>query len=300
MACFYAEEMCHQIFVKKLRVNSCFLSYNVLRWNHFVQLGKSTVAAKENDCSGKKFATKEANFLSLERVYSLGQCTPDLSESSCDNCLRVAIGNLPIDGKKGGRVIFSSCNVRYEMYPFYNITVVAPPPPPPVLCSPPPLSVSNSTSSDRGKGGTSSGVIAAIVVPIVVSMLLFIFGFWNDVQLITLLGVMKFQQLNPRNMNTIGAARTNFSTDNKISEGGFGAVYKGKLPNGQEIDVKRLTRSSGQRIEEFKNEIVLIANLQHKNLVRLLGYCFEEEENEVVSIDSHRTRVAPSFLGLLA
>ncbi|KAK8575313.1 hypothetical protein V6N12_062988 [Hibiscus sabdariffa] len=56
--------------------------------------------------------------------------------------------------------------------------------------------------------------------------------------------------------------------DNKLGQGGFGPVYKGVLLNGKEIAVKRLSKHSGQGIQEFKNEIVLIAKLQHRNLPR--------------------------------
>ncbi|KAL8506008.1 hypothetical protein ACS0TY_017026 [Phlomoides rotata] len=77
---------------------------------------------------------------------------------------------------------------------------------------------------------------------------------------------------------TIVAATNNFSTENMIGEGGFGPVYKGTLPSGEEIAIKRLSTTSGQGLEEFMNEAIFIAKLQHINLVRLLGCCVEGDE----------------------
>ncbi|XP_075495830.1 receptor-like serine/threonine-protein kinase SD1-8 isoform X1 [Primulina tabacum] len=81
---------------------------------------------------------------------------------------------------------------------------------------------------------------------------------------------------------TIVAVTKNFSEANKLGQGGFGSVYKGMLVEGQEIAVKRLSKSSGQGTEEFKNEVKLIARLQHRNLVRLLGCCIEMEEKMLI------------------
>ncbi|OMO64962.1 S-locus glycoprotein [Corchorus olitorius] len=80
---------------------------------------------------------------------------------------------------------------------------------------------------------------------------------------------------------TIAEATNNFSTDNKLGQGGFGLVYKGSL-KGKAVAIKRLSKSSGQGIEEFKNEITLIAKLQHRNLVRVLGCCVEKEEKMLI------------------
>ncbi|XP_059661586.1 G-type lectin S-receptor-like serine/threonine-protein kinase At4g27290 isoform X2 [Cornus florida] len=81
---------------------------------------------------------------------------------------------------------------------------------------------------------------------------------------------------------TIANATKNFSSTNMIGEGGFGPVYKGILTSGQEIAVKRLLNNSGQGVQEFKNEVILISRLQHRNLVRLLGSCIEGEERMLV------------------
>ncbi|XP_058091036.1 receptor-like serine/threonine-protein kinase SD1-7 [Magnolia sinica] len=81
---------------------------------------------------------------------------------------------------------------------------------------------------------------------------------------------------------TIQAATDNFSPVNKLGQGGFGPVYKGKLPEGQEIAVKRLSISSRQGLEEFKNEVIVISKLQHRKLVRLLGWCVCGEEKILI------------------
>ncbi|PRQ31525.1 putative protein kinase RLK-Pelle-DLSV family [Rosa chinensis] len=79
-------------------------------------------------------------------------------------------------------------------------------------------------------------------------------------------------------LGTISKATDNFSDNYKLGEGGFGPVYKGTLKEGEDIAVKRLSKCSGQGIKEFMNEVMLIAKLQHRNLVKLLGCCVEGDE----------------------
>lgn len=88
-----------------------------------------------------------------------------------------------------------------------------------------------------------------------------------------------FQQYS---FSEVYAATDYFAPANKLGEGGFGPVYKGILPDGRQIAVKRLSRNSGQGLEEFMNEITLIAGLQHTNLVKLLGCCIQGEEKMLI------------------
>ncbi|KAM0026587.1 putative protein kinase RLK-Pelle-DLSV family [Helianthus debilis subsp. tardiflorus] len=80
---------------------------------------------------------------------------------------------------------------------------------------------------------------------------------------------------------TVARSTASFSTDNKLGEGGFGLVYKGVL-EGKEIAVKRLSTTSRQGLDEFKNEVICISKLQHRNLVKLLGCSIEGDEKLLI------------------
>ncbi|KAI3831220.1 hypothetical protein MKX03_034006 [Papaver bracteatum] len=73
--------------------------------------------------SGKMFSAKEANVESTSsKLYGLGQCTRDLSKDKCHQCLTQAQGDIATnDGNEGGFVVDNSCNLRYELYPFYRV-----------------------------------------------------------------------------------------------------------------------------------------------------------------------------------
>ncbi|XP_027928058.1 G-type lectin S-receptor-like serine/threonine-protein kinase At1g11300 isoform X1 [Vigna unguiculata] len=96
------------------------------------------------------------------------------------------------------------------------------------------------------------------------------------------LSQVKLQELLTIRFENLVTATNKFHASNKLGEGGFGPVYKGQLNDGREIAVKRLSRASGQGLEEFMNEVVVISKLQHRNLVRLLGCCIEGEEKMLI------------------
>uniref|UniRef100_A0A803LKU1 Uncharacterized protein n=1 Tax=Chenopodium quinoa TaxID=63459 RepID=A0A803LKU1_CHEQI len=232
-----------------------------------------------------KYATGNATYGSLKNVYAFAQCDPDLSYQSCFNCLGDCINNVfpsCCNNSIGARVIGPKCKIRYEQDLFYNIT--SPPlTPPSTAPSPPPPS---------GNGSNKGTIAVLIIVPIVVLIALAV-GF-------TYLCQRRKRRKNIESLNgenyeesrgymslqygfdTIRVATDNFSDANKLGRGGFGIVYKGKLTNGQEIAVKRLSRDYGQGDGEFKTEVMLVAKLQHRNLVRLLGFCLEKEERLLI------------------
>ncbi|XP_076925356.1 leucine-rich repeat receptor protein kinase HPCA1-like [Bidens hawaiensis] len=74
----------------------------------------------------------------------------------------------------------------------------------------------------------------------------------------------------------------NFSEFNNIGTGGYGMVYKGSLPDGQLVAIKRATRGSTQGGLEFKTEIELLSRVHHRNLVSLIGFCFDQGEQMLV------------------
>ncbi|WZY69259.1 LOW QUALITY PROTEIN: hypothetical protein YC2023_001499 [Brassica napus] len=265
-------------------------------------------------------------------IYTIMQCTSDVSNAECNTCLRNSVGDYQncCRGKQGGLVTRPNCIFRWEFYPFYGAF--------------------RNTSPPAKKDGSST---VKIVVPVlVVGSLLFLavvgyvlyrrrkknnkdslreayqeldrrFGAkarnllmhetiasnisfishsnWGS--LTQWAGSFPVETMTSGNISFLSAevealsslkfefrviqvATSDFSEETKLGEGGFGPVYKvnkpGKLQNGEDIAVKRLALSSGQGEEEFKNEVLLLSKLQHRNLVKLLGFCLKGEERLLI------------------
>ncbi|TYH47733.1 hypothetical protein ES332_D10G018500v1 [Gossypium tomentosum] len=251
-----------------------------------------TTQTENKPAGSKKFATRETKLSSSRTLYTLAQCTPDLSGSDCSICLQGALELLPT-GWLGGRLLSPSCNVRYEIYPFYNPTIVSPQPPP-------------AAEEEKQNKSNRIPVLVASLSAIFGLAVVFIYGFFirrrrnsrdeensQEVQLLDLVNEHSRETFNGENgersqefpskqLDVLHAATNHFSDENKLGQGGFGPVFKGTLANGKEIAVKRLSETSSQGLVEVKNEIMLIAKLQHRNLVRLLGCCLEKSEKLLV------------------
>ncbi|CAN1313383.1 G-type lectin S-receptor-like serine/threonine-protein kinase At4g11900 [Linum perenne] len=117
----------------------------------------------------------------------------------------------------------------------------------------------------------------------------------NDIAEMEADGANHGHNLKIYSIATVMAATNNFSLRNKLGEGGFGPVYKGQLEGGGKVAVKRLSRSSGQGLIEFRNELLLIAKLQHMNLVRLVGCCIYGEEKMLVGYMSPEYAMEGTF-----
>uniref|UniRef100_I1QED9 Uncharacterized protein n=1 Tax=Oryza glaberrima TaxID=4538 RepID=I1QED9_ORYGL len=200
--------------------------------------------------SGEAVLDRESEF---PKVYSWAQCTPDLTPAQCGDCLAAIIAKLPrlFTNRIGGRVLGVRCSYRYEVNPFLNGPVMVHLTAPPIPTASPPAAPAAAAAGEDSSNSAESENISSVE-----SMLI--------------------------DISTLRAATGCFAERNKLGEGGFGAVYKGTLPDGDEIAVKRLSKSSAQGVGELKNELALVAKLQHKNLVRLVGVCLEQEERLLV------------------
>ncbi|TVU38677.1 hypothetical protein EJB05_12061, partial [Eragrostis curvula] len=228
------------------------------------------------------------------KLYGLAQCTPDMTPSDCRSCLAGILQSRVkyFSGQQGARITGLRCNYRYEQYSFFTGSPLLQLPEPLVGAPAPAPAAVNVAPSTIRRGNRTSRVVS-ITLPTVVLMLVILVIFWfiwrrkriqagkpsvdltssEDIQNVDLLVI---------DLPTLRTTTENFDEGKRLGEGGFGVVYKGILPNGQEIAVKRLSQSSRQGIKELKTELILVAKLQHKNLVRLVGVCLEEHEKLLV------------------
>uniref|UniRef100_A0A7N2R6C0 Uncharacterized protein n=1 Tax=Quercus lobata TaxID=97700 RepID=A0A7N2R6C0_QUELO len=249
-------------------------------------MGSLVTQASLGSPSIKYFAVGDKSFSSSRNVYGLVQCTPDLSQMDCRICLEGAVADISScsGGKEGGRVLKPSCIAWFEVFQFYDSTFVPSSPTTPVI---PPTSDNSSPTKTSRENSSTARLVLFVVVPIaglmtVITLAWAILQKKKSKQNVDNDDAMKRLEALKFNFSTIKAATNNFSNANKLGEGGFGSVYKARLPNGQEFVVKRLFHKTEHTEEQFENEILLVAKLQHKCLVSLQGFCSEGGERIII------------------
>ncbi|TVU04234.1 hypothetical protein EJB05_50181, partial [Eragrostis curvula] len=225
--------------------------------------------------SGEGFPTTMSDL--VRTIYGLVQCTPNLAPPSCQACLDQLRDDMPTEftGTAGGQVNGVWCNLRFEIFRFYDsspvVNLAAP-------LAPPPAPAEQSRSGTRGSGNAATVIAIVLGVLLAILVSVFIICFWRTAQSKQYAeedgdaGSLLFD------LTTLRRATSNFAEENKLGHGGFGAVYKGLLPDGRQIAVKKLDKASGQGIKELRNELLLVAKLRHNNLAKLLGVCLKGEE----------------------
>uniref|UniRef100_M4DAZ9 Uncharacterized protein n=1 Tax=Brassica campestris TaxID=3711 RepID=M4DAZ9_BRACM len=226
-------------------INSNLTEFTRIWEDLVVRMIDAASTAKSTPSSSNNFYKADiAVVTASDNIYALMQCTPDLSSGDCDNCLRQSARDYEscCGQKQGGVVMRPSCFFRWQLATYSKAFGNIT-----VTYPPPPPPVATLQPVDENAD--------------------------NDIST---------PQSSQYDFKKIEAATKKFLMSNKLGEGGFGEVYKGTLSNGTEVAVKRLSKKSGQGIREFKNEAVLVSKLQHRNLVRLLGFCLEGDEKILI------------------
>ncbi|KAM3714400.1 hypothetical protein ACJW30_01G331400 [Castanea mollissima] len=207
-------------------------------------------------------------------VYGLAQCWKLVSRTGCERCLANAFYNISsCTPKEEGRVLNAGCYMRYSTQKFY-------------------YNPSNTVGVNNSHQGyqlaiTLAATSSALALVLVVTAAVFIMRKKilkkrRERKLVgDLLATLNKSKLN-FSYEILERATNFFHSSNKLGQGGSGSVYKGVLPDGRVVAVKRLFFNSVQWVDHFFNEVNLISDIHHKNLVKLLGCSITGPESLLV------------------
>ncbi|PAN30443.1 hypothetical protein PAHAL_5G282400 [Panicum hallii] len=209
-------------------------------------------------------------------AFALAQCWESLNDTACAQCLRAASGAVATCAPATeGRALFAGCYIRYSMRLFWNV---------------------NATAGSGSSG--NNGVIWILVgsfLGVFAVVLIIAFLAWKKRILRRKNGCNSFidmygdglpVRIAQSSLNfkyeELRKATNYFDPSNKLGQGSCGAVYKAVLLDGKEVAVKRLFLNTRQWVDQFFNEVDLISQVRHKNLVRLLGCSMNGPESLLV------------------
>ncbi|XP_073023646.1 cysteine-rich receptor-like protein kinase 46 isoform X1 [Primulina eburnea] len=208
----------------------------------------------------------------LISAYGMTNCWRTLNESSCSECLTNArIGILKCLPSVEARVLHVGCYLRYSDSEFVN-------------------KPDSSSSKD-----SVFFFLSAIIGSVGICLTAILAGYFVS----TTIYAKQFRQHEKQKIemqmvsdtinrslqfkySTLEKATENFTDSHKIGQGGFGEVFQGTLQDGREIAIKHLFLTENTRNQEISNEIDIIGQAHHPNLVRFLGYCFTYTDGYLV------------------
>ncbi|KAG0456130.1 hypothetical protein HPP92_023918 [Vanilla planifolia] len=240
----------------------------------FSQVVKEAVGnVSLNAKNDKGFAVGSSSISNL-RVYALAQCWENLNKSLCSSCLDAAASSiLSCSPGTEGRALYAGCFMRYSTSLFWN--------------------VNNTSSSSSGKSKTIWIAIGLVIGGILVIAMGILYAQRKGLltrkkspSLTDLYGPEIALAISQSNLNfkyeDLKKATNYFCLSNKLGQGSYGTVYKGVLSDGKEVAVKQLFLNTRQWIDQFFNEVNLVNQVRHKNLVRLLGCSLDGAESLLV------------------
>ena len=206
-------------------------------------------------------------------VYGLAQCCELVNGNACEGCLANAIYMITLClPKEEGRALNAGCYLRYSTEKFYYN--------------------SNAPSVVGNRGCRKLAIILATTFSTMALTLIIaiaIFFAKNELekkrreykQLAALSPIVNKSKLN-FSFESLERATNYFNDSNKLGQGGSGSVYKGTMPTGQVVAIKRLFFNTRQWVDHFFNEVNLISGINHKNLAKLLGCSITGPESLLV------------------
>lgn len=214
-----------------------------------------------------------------KQIYALAWCAM-VSNEDCYLCLNKGFNGYMaccLD-QMGGWVASVNCAMAYDNRPFFNISFLQ-------MAASPPSSGNGTRTDARSKRKNIiliSSLTAAAILVLIFCGVIIIYQRTRKISGIDVEEKMGIPDSLLLPFTSLKVATNNFSNENKLGEGRFGPAFKGVLPDGRPIVVNRLSNASQKGFSEFRKEVALVAQLQHKNLVKLLGYCLQNKEKLLV------------------
>ncbi|KAK6928366.1 Gnk2-homologous domain [Dillenia turbinata] len=201
--------------------------------------------------------------LGVGDVYGMATCWKSLADKYCAACLeKASLSAFNCLPSKEGRVINAGCILHYSDYKFYG------------------------HSDPLMQGSVLIRIFVICLLAVAVGFFLGKFSYGRLNKHHDLEGLEKEFSVLKASLQfkhaTLEKATEYFCAACKLGQGGYGEVFKGTLPDGREIAIKRLSLNFKHRSKDVINEIEIINKAQHKNLVRFLGYCLTTESSLLV------------------